>query len=175
VKFTRPRLAAALTPAAIGAAAALVAALVGGGTQHAAASSAPASRLAPAVATAASGPVLVTCTNKERREPATFVLACADYNSALIHLNWQSWGAASAQATGAWHVNDCVPNCALGTFINYPALVVAWRPAPLPKHPGTRYFTRLTVLLPGRHCFTAGGRKTCYPTTATTDLWPSLG
>lgn len=171
MKFTRPRLATALAPAAIGAAAALVVALVGG-TAHA--SSAPASHHSPAV-TAASGPVLVTCTNKQKREPASFVLACADYNSELIRLDWQSWGATSAQATGTWHVNDCVPNCALGTFINYPALAVAWRPEPLPKHAGTQYFTRLTVLLPGKHCFTAGGKKTCYPTTATTDLWPSLG
>lgn len=177
MRFSRTWWVPALTPMAIGAAAAIVAAALTGPSR--AVGSGPerawltvALRPAASVSTPGSGlPVVVNCQSKEQTRPASFVLACADGNSALQHLSWQTWQQSSAYGGGTWLINDCVPNCAQGTFHKYPALVVLWRPEPLPGQPGMHYFTRLTMILTGPHCYTASGKKTCYPVTATTDLW----
>jgi hypothetical protein len=48
-----------------------------------------------------------------------------------------------------------------------------WRPEPLQGHPGTLYFSRVTRVYtvnrpPLYYC---NGSHTCYPPTATFDLW----
>jgi hypothetical protein len=123
-------------------------------------------------AAAAGAPVLVSCQGRAQTRPASFVLACADAGDVLTGLRWASW-AQQAFGTGTEKINDCTPDCADGTFIGYPALVVAWRPEPRPGHPGQRYFTRITRIYPGRrpplyHC---QGTRTCYPLTSTSSLW----
>jgi hypothetical protein len=180
LKISRPRLSAALTPAAIGAAAAIVVAAASGvfGTARPAAPARPGvltAQLATVITTSAGHqPVMVNCLNKQQVRPASFILTCADANSVLIKMSWQTWTQASAYASGTWDVNDCVPNCAEGTFDKFPALVVGWRPELLPGGSGGHYFSRLTFILTGPHCFTAGGKKTCYPITETTSLWSHL-
>lgn len=88
MKFSRPRLAAALAPVALGA----------------------------AVKPASSVPVIVTCTGKHVVRPASYVQACGDGNSWLGHMKWQRWQSATAYGSGIQTVNDCVPDCAQGTF-----------------------------------------------------------
>jgi hypothetical protein len=181
VKRSRPRLTAALVPIAIGAAAAVVVAVLGGSprpiqiTAPLDGTLVPISAgltvaLGPTLHSPATPPVVVDCAGQHQVRPAQFVLTCADGNSGLQRVLWQSWRA-SAYGTGAWWVNDCVPTCYQGHGHRFPALVVLWRPHALPGRAGERYFTRLTVILPGRHCFTAQYERTCYPDTQTTDLW----
>jgi hypothetical protein len=93
----------------------------------------------------AAEPVVFDCLNHPVVTPADYILACADDGAVLDHLSWLSWTPGQAVAHGVNQINDCTPNCAEGKFINYPATVTFWRPEPLAGHPGTAYFTRLTV------------------------------
>jgi hypothetical protein len=70
--------------------------------------------------------VLGTCTEPGSApsvEPTAIVLACADGNASLERLSWSSWTASGATATGVYTYNNCVPFCALGTFVSVPARV----------------------------------------------------
>jgi hypothetical protein len=117
--------------------------------------------------------VVVNCLFKQQTEPSNFILACADAGDVLAHLHWVSWGPTAAFATGVEQINDCTPNCAAGKFINYPVLVDLWRPEPLPHHPGALYYSRATRVYTANRppLYFCNGKKTCYPQTATFDLW----
>jgi hypothetical protein len=61
-------------------------------------------------------------------------------------LKWLSWNSTEARGSGAdWHDN-CVPDCATGTYYRYPANMVAYRPRHLG---GYLLYTRLTVTYTG--------------------------
>jgi hypothetical protein len=49
-------------------------------------------------------------------KPPSIVLVCADDNWYVQHLRWRSWGMLRAFGAGIFHFNDCIPNCASGTF-----------------------------------------------------------
>jgi hypothetical protein len=117
--------------------------------------------------------VMVNCLFKPQTRPSSFILTCADAGDVLAHLHWVSWGPTAAFATGIEQINDCTPYCAAGKFINYPVLVNLWRPEPLPGHPGTLYFSRVTRVYTNNRppLYFCNGTKTCYPQTATFDLW----
>jgi hypothetical protein len=117
--------------------------------------------------------VVVNCLFKPQTRPSSFILTCADAGDVLAHLHWVSWGPTAAFATGIEQINDCTPYCAAGKFINYPVLVNLWRPEPLPGHPGTLYFSRVTRVYTNNRppLYFCNGTKTCYPQTATFDLW----
>lgn len=119
------------------------------------------------------GTVAVNCLFKSQTRPSSFILTCADANDVLAHLHWVSWGPGAAFATGIEQINNCTPNCAAGKFVNYPVLVDLWRPEPLPGHPGTSYFTRATRVYTANRppLYFCNGNRTCYPQTATFDLW----
>jgi hypothetical protein len=123
--------------------------------------------------TPAARTVVVNCAFKQQTRPSSFVLTCADAGDVLAHLHWVSWGSGAAFATGIEQINNCTPNCAAGKFINYPILVNLWRPEPLPGHPGTSYFTRATRVYTNNRppLYFCNGTHTCYPQTATFDLW----
>ena len=58
------------------------------------------------------------------------------------HLRWTTWTATQGRASGAdWH-DDCIPDCARGTYTAYPASVHVYRPRVLG---GYLLFTRMTV------------------------------
>jgi len=67
--------------------------------------------------------VVGNCTSSQER-PDSIVIACGDGNLALTNLHWNSFGGASASASGSYGVNDCIPNCAAGHFHSYAVLVV---------------------------------------------------
>jgi len=178
------RLAAALSPIALGAAAvALAVALAGGGSPRISASAPAQARDAAWTAAARSAPaasgttVVVNCVNKSQARPASFVLTCGDENDILTGMQWVTW-ASEAFATGTEKINNCTPSCALGKFISYPVLVTLWRPEPLPNHPGMLYFSRVTRIYTGKRpplydCHGVG-TPPCHPVTATTGLWSQL-
>ena len=123
--------------------------------------------------TPAANTVVVNCLLKPQTRPSSFVLTCADANDVLVDLHWVSWRPAAAFATGIEQINDCTPTCAAGKFISYPILVDLWRPEPLPGHPGVFYFSRVTRVYTANRppLYFCNGTHTCYPQTATFDLW----
>ena len=175
------RLAAALSPIALGVAAiALAGILAGGGSPRVSATAPAQSRDTAWTAAAQSAPrasgtvVVVNCVNKSQVRPSSFVLTCADAGDVLTGMQWVNW-ASEAFATGTEKINNCMPNCAEGTFISYPVLITLWRPEPLPNHPGVLYFSRVTRIYTGKrpplyNCHGAG-TPPCHPVTATTGLW----
>ena len=80
--------------------------------------------------------------------PKSFVLACADGNSAFDKLTWSAWGPGLASAKGTLVQNDCTPYCAAGHFHRYPALVVLWGSKAVGS--GEHAYTKLTLILPGQ-------------------------
>jgi hypothetical protein len=128
---------------------------------------------APNAPAASAKTVVVNCQFKPQTRPSSFILTCADANDVLAHLQWVSWGSGAAFATGIEQINNCTPNCAAGKFVNYPVLVNLWRPEPLRGHPGTFYFSRATRVYTANRppLYFCNGTHTCYPQTATFDLW----
>ena len=117
----------------------------------------------PALASGEARRVVGNCTTSQVR-PATIVIYCADANAALTHLRWNSFGGASASASGSYHENDCKPNCAAGHFHDYAVRVVLSKARACPdKHDDYRRATlaftgsrpsdvkssRVTISLPG--------------------------
>jgi hypothetical protein len=123
---------------------------------------------------ASSTPAVYNCEFKPQIRPSEFVLTCADYGDSLMGLHWVNWGSSEAFATATEHINDCLPDCVDGKFINYPALVALWRPESVPGHPGARYFSRMTRIytanIPPHYNCAGPNTPTCYPQTATFDL-----
>lgn len=110
--------------------------------------SATAARSAPAVR-----PVVLTCANKPVRRPRNYVLACGDGTDELMKITWASWRRGAAHGHGTEALNDCVPDCAQGTFRDYPVRIVFRGHAAVKGHPRERAYTRYkltyTAALPG--------------------------
>jgi hypothetical protein len=105
--------------------------------------------LAAAPASAAAPPVVVIACGKSMVRPAVYNIGCMPSNEFIGGLSWASWRSV-AFGSGALKVNNCTPSCANGKFVSYPVLVVLWRAAPWPHHPGRSYFSRLTWILTGK-------------------------
>jgi hypothetical protein len=57
-------------------------------------------------------------------------------------LDWTSWSATGAHATGANWIDNCLPNCASGRFTAFPVEIQAFRPRVVA---GYKIFTRMKV------------------------------
>ncbi len=51
-----------------------------------------------------------------RVEPSSILFACGDGNYFVDHLTWDRWRTWKASGSGLFHLNDCRPSCAEGTF-----------------------------------------------------------
>ncbi len=51
------------------------------------------------------------------------ITTSGDGSGYVTSLVWSNWGASHATATGVMRLNNCVPNCAQGTYASYPATV----------------------------------------------------
>ncbi|MEU9144967.1 hypothetical protein [Streptomyces sp. NPDC048349] len=134
---------AALTAALVPAVPATAQTAPAGGTASAG-STATASR-----ATAPLDPVpvvVVDCFSQAQTRPQEYLLACGDGNNRLVDLRWDSWGPATATATGTDMVNDCRPYCAAGRFRPYPVTVTLSEPEAWPEHPDVLRFTTIRLL-----------------------------
>ncbi len=94
-------------------------------------------------ASAGSSPVvMVNCAGQGQVRPGGYDVGCTA-NELLGTLQWQTWRG-TAYGNGVLKVDDCTPTCAQGKYIDYRVLTVLWRPMSWAKHPGHRYFTRMT-------------------------------
>ena len=81
---------------------------------------------APATAaTRAAKEAMLDCRHQQVVTPRSFVISCADANSRLTGLSWVAWNPGAAAATGTYTYNTCIPSCAAGHDVSYPALVEA--------------------------------------------------
>ncbi|HYZ52860.1 MAG TPA: hypothetical protein VE733_05025 [Streptosporangiaceae bacterium] len=147
---------------------------------HAPARSYPAPGSRPVIGTAVNGQaastrtVVFNCLKRAQVRPKSFMLACADGNDYLTGMTWTSWTPTHATATGKQMVNDCIPYCAAGKFHSYPAHVIFSRSEPVARHPGEKYFTRLTLLYPGaRPPAYKNGKLVPGPDRSVISLWSS--
>nr|WP_133995159.1 hypothetical protein [Streptomyces sp. 846.5] len=76
-----------------------------------------------AATSAAPQVVIYGCDGQPVGQPAGFILACGDGGLALQGLAWSGWGGPTATATGQLRGNTCIPNCAAGGSVSYPATV----------------------------------------------------
>jgi hypothetical protein len=106
---------------------------------------------ASANATAASTTRVVPCIGHPEVKPGHFVLACGDGNWYLTDVHWARWTPNVGIARSTEHLDDCMPNCAAGTFHTSPAVVVFSNPVATKKYGSL--FAVVTVLgnarLPG--------------------------
>src|ERR1700735_258240 len=79
---------------------------------------------ASAVSTAV---VMVNCAGQGQVRPGGYDIGCTA-NEMLASLHWQTWRG-TAYGNGVLKVDNCVPTCAQGTYIDYPILTVLWRAA----------------------------------------------
>ncbi|MFF1341551.1 hypothetical protein ACFVYT_27120 [Streptomyces sp. NPDC058290] len=92
--------------------------------------------------------VVVDCFSQAQVRPEEYLLACGDGNNRLVRLNWDTWAAGKATATGTDMVNDCKPYCAAGRFRAYPVTVTLSKPEPWPGHPDIQRFTTMRLFYP---------------------------
>jgi hypothetical protein len=108
-----------------------------------------ATALAVVPASAGSSPVvMVSCAGQGQVRPGGYDVGCTA-NELLRTLHWQTWRG-TAYGNGVLKVDDCTPTCAQGKYIDYPVLIVLWRPMSWPGHAGHRYFTRMTWIFTGK-------------------------
>jgi len=51
-----------------------------------------------------------------RVRPDSIMFACADAGYTVTRLDWSTWRARTAVGRGVFHLNDCDPDCADGTY-----------------------------------------------------------
>ena len=98
-----------------------------------------------------SGPgVLADCTNPPPQtlevEPSTITLACADDGIGAQDLTWTTWTSTGASGSGTVWENDCTPDCASGTFHDFPATIALSDVRSSPDGPA---FSVLTAIYSG--------------------------
>ncbi len=118
-------------------------------------SSAPASHAEPVVAS--SQPVLTsfkvcstpvdTCTSGFMKTEPTSLYLSADGSSYVSNIAWSGWGDFTDRGQGILNLDDCIPNCATGTFATYQAYVDVSDPVPY-GHRGYLAYAKLQVSAP---------------------------
>ena len=56
------------------------------------------------------------CEIPEQQKPELIYFACADGNTGIGKIKWDTWEASGARGTGEYFANDCDPDCAEGEF-----------------------------------------------------------
>ncbi|MGE7433165.1 MULTISPECIES: hypothetical protein [Kitasatospora] len=67
--------------------------------------------------------VIYGCDGQPAARPDSFILLCGDGGERLEGMTWSGWGGSTATATGQVWRKSCVPDCATGNVLPYPATV----------------------------------------------------
>jgi hypothetical protein len=79
--------------------------------------------LSTAPAGAATTVRVLTCAGSPKKQPAGYVLSCADANSKLSGMTWTAWGPQQAVGHGVLVYDSCQPSCAAGSPVRRSAAV----------------------------------------------------
>lgn len=96
-------------------------------------------------ATAAAGPRTYFPQGQDPHSPVyrPHVLQVAGEGSFVVEkAHWRHWGSRTARGRGIGAQDDCVPDCADGSFHRAPAKILLWRPR---VRCGNRIWTRMTL------------------------------
>jgi hypothetical protein len=74
---------------------------------------------------------VLDCGGTYQVRPTSIVFACADGAYQLTDISWTQWTDQQAVGTATEAANDCVPNCAQGTFHHRPVSVLLGNPRAL--------------------------------------------
>lgn len=85
---------------------------------------------------------IVSDCQRSTYRPSQVQAACGDGGLVLTKLQWAAWTEASASGGGIARVNTCEPNCAEGTFEEFPVTVTADKPL---KRKGYTVLSRLVI------------------------------
>ena len=92
-----------------------------------------------------------------KTEP-TQIVTTGDGSGYVKNLTWSGWGNAQAVGVGVLEVDDCIPNCAQGTFTGHPATITLSGLTPFGN--GKHAYSVMTISAPAspspRESFTAG-------------------
>lgn len=80
---------------------------------------------------------------RPRIRPKEIVFTCADYGMLIRGAKWTNWHHATATATATYSQNNCIPDCAQGTFYSEPATVTVTR---ILKRKGIYTYSRLRMV-----------------------------
>ena len=92
-------------------------------------------------------PSVMPCAGKAQLRPKSYVLSCADYNSGIYSIHWITWSPQAAIANATYTFNTCVPYCAAGKSVSYPARVRLSSPTATKSG---LLFTHITVTYKGQ-------------------------
>jgi hypothetical protein len=87
---------------------------------------------------------VLDCDGTEQVRPTSIIFACADGAYQLTEISWTRWTDEQAVGTATEDANDCVPNCAQGTFHHRPVSVVLSSPRALADG-SAGYYTQATI------------------------------
>jgi hypothetical protein len=92
----------------------------------------------------AGGPSIHTCAGRALRRPGSYMLACNSGNYLIVALKWTRWTDVVATGYGQVAGNNCIPDCADGTYVRSRVLIVLSHPLPA-RHSGRRYFSSMII------------------------------
>jgi hypothetical protein len=61
-----------------------------------------------------------TCVDQRGIQPAQIYFS-GDNSVSIREITWSSWNTSGATGRGTWYLETCLPNCAQGSVIKYPA------------------------------------------------------
>ncbi len=88
------------------------------------------------------------CTSGFSQEPPSVVVTCADSGITVANIQWQAWGAETAEGNGTAHVNDCDPDCVAGEIKAYDAAQLTL--SAIEDCGSTSQYTRLELSFEGK-------------------------
>ncbi len=107
--------------------------------------SAPPSTSVPTSDVAVCVTPVVTCQGELKTEPSQIIVS-GDGSAFITGLVWTGWGLPSATGSGTLKLDNCIPNCAQGTFTPYQVTVVL---SDLTPYGGRAAYATMLVAAPG--------------------------
>ena len=89
----------------------------------------------------------VFCTVRaQMKTRPTEIIPTGDGSLYVTGITWRGWGTGTAAGSGTAHADNCNPNCAQGTYHEYPATITLTDPKPWRADMA---YSRETVSVPG--------------------------
>ena len=122
-------------------------ALTGGASRHLGLPSDAGRRAAPQREYVACTEAFCRAHGQMKARPAV-ITAAVDGSLYVTAIIWRGWGTGDAVGTGTAHADNCKPDCARGTFYEYPATITFTGPKPWR---GDMAYSRERISVPGIH------------------------